>query len=175
MVKESAGILMYKVIEKDDLNKPGGRLRVFLVHPGGHFWKNKDIGAWSIPKGEIEPDDIERGEEGIKQRAVKEIYEETGVKIPEDVESFYLGKIRQKAGKVVYCWAVHDKEGNLWPGFFMRQNFIEVPFPGYENSGKTLKVPEVDKAQYFSLEEAHEKINPAQRDFLYSLENIYLN
>mgnify|MGYP006292178629 CR=1 FL=1 len=172
MPKESAGILMYKIKENSS-GRDKKEIQVFLVHPGGPFWKNKDLGAWSIPKGEIEEEDKKTDISG-KERAIKEIYEETGVKIPEDSELFYIGKIKQKAGKIVHCWAVEDI-GDFWIGFFKKQSFIEVPFPGYENSGKTLKVPEIDKAQYFGLEEAHQKINPAQRDFLYKIEEKIKN
>lgn len=158
MQKISAGILLYR-----QRNQP----EFFLVHPGGPFWKDKDDGAWSIPKGEV---DFES--EDKLDVAIRELWEETGIKIEKgETEFIPLGKIKQKSGKIVYCWAVEDKK-NLWKGFFMRQNFIEIEWP--LKSGKKIKIPEVDKADYFDFKTASRKINPAQIEFLEKLiTNVY--
>lgn len=140
---KSAGILLYRFKES---------LQIFLVHPGGPFWANKDIGAWTIPKGE--PED---GEQPL-DTAKREFEEETGQKI---AGAFIeLTPIVQKAGKRVYAWALEaDIDANAICG----NNFtIEWP-PG---SGKWKSYPEVDKAGWFGWEEAKEKINPAQAAFI---------
>ncbi len=153
MPKISAGLLMYRIRNKC--------LEVFIVHPGGPFWKDKDIGAWSIPKGEVEEG------EGLLERAKKELEEETGIKPPFSDESFiYLGEVKQKSGKIVHAWAF---EGD-WNGFLMRQSFTEIEYP--KGSGKKVKIPEVDKAAFFNSEEAKLKLNPAQAEFIDRLKNL---
>ena len=93
MTKKSAGLLMYKFYKE--------KLKVFIVHPGGPFWKDKDAGAWSIPKGEIEDDEIE-----LLEVARREMKEETGIDAPTKTENYFdLGEITQKSGKVVKAWA----------------------------------------------------------------------
>lgn len=157
MVKISAGLLMYRL--KNKSGKKG--LELFLVHPGGPFWKNKDLYSWSIPKGEISNNTI--SDESLLKEAKREFYEETGIKI--NSEKFIkLGKIKQKSGKEIYAWAFEKN----WQGF-LRQNFITINF--YR---KKIKIPEIDKAQYFSIDKAKEKINPAQFEFIKRLkEKIY--
>lgn len=137
-----------------------GKLEVFLVHNGGPYWKNKDLGAWSIPKGEVI-----NGENEFN-RARKEINEETGIIVPKEKERYiYLGEIKQKAGKIVVSWALEDKE-NLWKGFFMKQSIIEIK----DNfTGKKIKIPEIDKAEFFKISQAKEKINPAQVELINKL------
>ena len=140
-MKKSAGILLYRIKDK----KP----EFLLVHPGGPFWKNKDLQAWSIPKGEIEKD------EDIKQAAIREFQEETGQKIPFE-NLIPLNPIKQKGGKIVYAFAL---EGELNPEN-IQSNFFEMECP--PKSGKIQKFPEIDKAAWFDLKTAQEKIIPEQ-------------
>lgn len=143
-MRKSAGILAFR--------EKGSSLEVFLVHPGGPFWKGKEVGAWSIPKGEFSDD------EDPLAAACREFREETGQEIVG--EFMALDPIKQKAGKMVYAWAVKadvDAENIVSNSFKM-----EYPY----KSGKWIFVPEVDKAGWFSLEEAKKKINPAQAAFL---------
>jgi len=137
------------------------QLEVFLVHPGGPFWIKKDAGAWSIPKGEIET-----GEEAL-QVAKREFKEETGQEIEGSFSE--LQPVKQKAGKIIKAWAV---EGDIDENTIVSNTFeIEWP-PG---SGKKKIFPEVDKAQWFSLTEASEKINPGQLPLIEELQQIIRN
>jgi len=155
MQKVSAGLLMYQ--------RKKSFVEFFLVHPGGPFWKDKDLGAWTIPKGEVG-----KGED-LLECAKREFEEETGIK--SFGEFISLGEIRQKAGKIVHCWAF-ENDKNFWKGFLMKQNFIEIEWP--PRSGKKIKIPEVDKAGFFDFETASRKINSAQKEFLDRLqENLY--
>ena len=131
-----------------------GEAEFLLVHPGGPFWKNKDEGAWSIPKGEIE-----ENEDGLAA-AKREFKEETGF---ESVGDFCpLAPIKQKSGKIVKAWAF---EGNCDPAAIKSiTTKIKVPW-----ESEKLEIPEVDKAGFFRFEEAVEKINPAQAAFLKEL------
>jgi predicted NUDIX family NTP pyrophosphohydrolase len=143
--KRSAGILLYRRRE--------GALEVLLVHPGGPFWRNKDLGAWSIPKGEHDAD------EDAQACARREFEEETGsAPSPGDLED--LGEIRQKAGKIVAAWAL---EGDL-DAATVRSNTFSMQWP--PRSGQIQEFPEVDRAEWFVLEAARERINPAQATFL---------
>jgi predicted NUDIX family NTP pyrophosphohydrolase len=148
-MRKSAGILLYRKKEK--------QIQVFLVHPGGPFWKNKDSGAWSIPKGEFDDD------EKPLMAARREFEEETGKKISGDF--IELIPIKQKAGKMVYAWAV---EGDINADEIV-SNIFKVEWP--YKSGKWQSFPEVDKAGWFTLGEANEKINPAQAAWLVDLES----
>jgi predicted NUDIX family NTP pyrophosphohydrolase len=130
-----------------------GALEVLLVHPGGPFWKNKDGGAWSIPKGEAAPD------EDLLSRAQIEFEEELGVK-PEG-EWIPLGSIKQKGGKTVQAWAF---KGDLPEPFELKCNTFEIEWP--PGSGEMRSFPEIDRAEFFPLENARSKINPAQAAFL---------
>jgi predicted NUDIX family NTP pyrophosphohydrolase len=151
--KTSAGILMYR--------RRAGGLEVFLVHPGGPYWKNKDLGAWMIPKGEIA-----EGEDPFEV-AVREFEEETGT--PPKGPFAPLTAIKQKGGKVVAAWAC---EGDLDAGAVESNTFsMEWP-PG---SGKTAEFPEVDRAAWFSLEEAKDKLLPSQLPLLEELETMLEN
>lgn len=143
-MRESAGILLYRNI---------GKLEVFLVHPGGPYWKGKEEGAWTVPKGEFSA-----GEDPL-QAAKREFAEETGQLLQGD--NFHaLTPVRQKGGKIVYAWAV---EGDINAGEIVSNTFRqEYPY----KSGKWITVPEVDKAGWFSLEEARRMINPAQAALL---------
>lgn len=123
-----------------------------LVHPGGPFWKNKDDGAWSIPKGEAQPG------EDLLARAKTEFEEELGIKPAGNFIS--LGLIKQKAGKTVHAWAF---QGDLPQDFQLESNTFEIEWP--PRSGSLKKFPEVDRAEFFAEEIARRKINPAQLPF----------
>ncbi len=128
-------------------------LQILLVHPGGPFFQNKDEGAWSIPKGEASPG------EDLLTRAITEFEEELGIKA--EGAFFALGSIKQKGGKTVHAWAW---EGDLPAGFSLRSNSFEMEWPPH--SGRRQSFPEVDRAEFFSTDEAWHKINPAQTEFL---------
>lgn len=146
-MRKSAGILVYR---KNDQS-----IEVFLVHPGGPFWKGKEQGAWSIPKGEFS-----EAEEPLLA-ARREFKEETGQEI--DGDFIALTPVKQKAGKMVFAWAV---EGGIDAQNIVSNSFkIEYPY----KSGKWITVPEVDKASWFGMDEAREKINPAQAALLTNL------
>jgi predicted NUDIX family NTP pyrophosphohydrolase len=140
----SAGIMLYR--RSDD------RLEVLLVHPGGPFWARRDLGAWSIPKGEYE-------HEEALSAARREFAEELGA-APPDGPLEDLGEVRQKGGKLVHAWAL---EGDLDTGA-VSSNTFELEWP--PRSGRKIEVPEVDRAEWFGLEDAAEKINPAQAELL---------
>jgi predicted NUDIX family NTP pyrophosphohydrolase len=147
-MRKSAGILAYR--------RKAGLLEVFLVHPGGPFWKGKETGAWSIPKGEFTEE-----EEPLKA-ACREFTEETGQEV--NGHFIELLPIQQKAGKMVYAWAV---ETDLDADKVVSNTFkMEYPY----KSGKWISVPEVDKAAWLPVEEARKLINPAQVALLDDLE-----
>jgi predicted NUDIX family NTP pyrophosphohydrolase len=144
MARRSAGLLLFRTSDET--------LEVLLVHPGGPLWAKKDAGAWSIPKGEI-------GEsEDPLETARREFAEETGQKV--DGPVIELGEIRQKGGKTVQAWAM---KGDLDPAT-IRSNTFTMQWP--PRSGRMREFAEVDRAQWFTLEKAREKINPAQMAFL---------
>lgn len=149
-MKKSAGLLLFKK------SKEG--LLYFLVHPGGPFWKNKDLGSWSIPKGEVSDD------EDALERAKIEFQEETGQEIAG--EFIPLSAIQQKGGKIVYAWAV---EGDVDLSS-LSSNTFDLEWP--PKSGKILQVPEVDQWEWFTLNEAKSKINPAQVSFLLEVQKL---
>lgn len=136
----------------------GGRVELLLVHPGGPFWNKKDAGAWSIPKGEIseEEDDLDA--------ARREFLEETGM-LPEGRFNL-LGEIVQKGGKVVRAWAF---EGDYDPAA-LKSNTFTMEWP--PRSGKQQEFPEIDRAAFFTPEEARKRINPAQAEFIDALERM---
>jgi len=140
MTKKSAGILLYRFRE--------GELQVFLVHPGGPFWARKDKAAWSIPKGEF--DDLEAPLEAAK----REFQEETGMPVTGDFIN--LGEIKQPGRKIIYVWAV---EGDCDPAA-IKSNTFEMQWP--PKSGKYKSFPEVDRAGWFSLGAAREKLHKGQ-------------
>lgn len=148
----SAGILLYR-FKKDSLE-------IFLVHPGGPFWSNKDAGAWMIPKGELA-----EGEEPL-QAAKREFEEETGKSL--SGAFIELTPVVQKAGKMVYAWAL---EGDIDAEKITCNNF-KVEWP--PKSGHWKSYPEVDKAAWFTVGAAKEKINPAQIALIDEL-LLYLN
>jgi len=150
MPRVSAGLLMYR-------RRPAG-LEVLLVHPGGPFWANKDLGAWTIPKGEVA-----EGEDELAT-ARREFEEETGLE-PGGV-LLPLGSIRQKGGKVVHAWAF---EGDADAGA-IHSNSYRVEWP--PRSGEFRTFPEVDRAEWFPLDEARRRINPAQAGLIDTLERV---
>jgi predicted NUDIX family NTP pyrophosphohydrolase len=140
----SAGLLMFR--------RADSGLEIFLVHPGGPFWKNKDGGAWSIPKGLVDP-----GEEPLAA-ARREFQEETGLEPNGDFAP--LGTIQQKAGKLVHAWAFEgDADADS-----IKSNTTRVELP--RGSGRWIEVPEVDRAGWFAPDIARAKINPAQAEFI---------
>jgi len=146
-MRQSAGILLYKMANN--------ALQVLLVHPGGPFWKNKDLGVWSIPKGEFTDN------ENPLDAAIREFEEETSFKI--DGSFVPLRSVKLKSGKVIFGWALeHDLDASA-----ITSNKIEIEWP--PKSGKKMLIPEVDRAGWFSVEEAVEKINPAQAALVYEL------
>jgi predicted NUDIX family NTP pyrophosphohydrolase len=144
MPKRSAGILMYRRGEDG--------LEVLLVHPGGPFWAKKDLGAWSIPKGEYS-----EAEDPLAV-AVREFQEETGLRPHGDFRP--LGELVQPGRKIVTAWAV--------AGDFdiatLKSNTFEMEWP--PKSGRKSSFPEVDRAAWFSLDQAGKKILPGQKEFL---------
>lgn len=146
MPSPSAGILMHR--------RRGESLEVLLVHPGGPLWARRDDGAWSIPKGEYDP----AAEEPLPA-ARREFAEELGVPAP-DGEPLDLGEVRQRSGKRVRVYAL---AGDLDPAT-ITSNTCEITWP--PRSGRTITVPEVDRAAWLELEEARPKLVEGQRDLL---------
>ena len=146
--KTSAGILLYR--------RRGGELEVFLVHPGGPFWAKKDLGAWSLPKGELE-----EGEDPLAA-AVREFTEETGFRVAGDFRP--LRPLRQPGGKTVLAWAV---EGDCDPAE-LRSGMFSMEWP--PRSGKRKEFPEVDRGAWFPLPEARRRILAGQAAFLDQLD-----
>jgi len=143
-MKHSAGILMYR--------KRKSGIEFFLVHPGGPFWKNKDDGAWTIPKGAVEP-----GEDPLAA-ALREFEEETGFRVSGDFVA--LGSFKQPGGKQVEAFAV---QGDCEPAKLISNDF-EMEWP--RRSGRTQRFPEVDRGGWFTEEEARDKLLIGQRPML---------
>ena len=151
MPKRSAGVLLYR--------GSGARLEVLLAHPGGPFWAKKDLGAWSVPKGEIEAD------ESLETRARLELAEETGVELG-SAPLTPLGDVIQANGKVVTAFAARkDVDAAA-----CRSNTVLIEWP--PRSGRQIEVPEVDRVAWFDMETARTRINPAQAAFLERLMEI---
>ena len=142
--KKSAGILLYRI--KKNV------LEVFIVHPGGPFWAKKDDGSWSIPKGEF------TDPENPLEAAKREFSEETGCMLSGNF--IELKPIKQKGGKVVFCWAL---EGDIDPAT-VKSNTFELEWP--PKSGKKREFPEIDKGEWFTVPEARIKINEQQVDLI---------
>lgn len=148
-MKKSAGILLYKMENKD--------LQIFLVHPGGPFWKNKDLGSWSIPKGEFT-------DEEPLQAARREFEEETGLSIQGDFTE--LRPVKLKSGKLIFAWALqHDIDPST-----IKSNTFELEWP--PKSGRFQSIPEIDQAGWFPISLALQKINPAQGNLILQLISI---
>ncbi len=146
----SAGLLLYRF--------RGNRLEVFLAHPGGPFWVNRDAGAWTIPKGTLNPGELPL------EAACREFEEETGIK--PHPPFFPLGSIRQKAGKTVHAWAW---EGNADPRL-VKSNVMRLEWP--RKSGRWLTFPEVDRCAWFGTEAAKERILASQIELITRLEAL---
>jgi predicted NUDIX family NTP pyrophosphohydrolase len=150
MPKNSAGILMYRQRE--------GIVEVLLAHMGGPFWAKKDLGAWSIPKGEFDP-----GEAPLAA-AKREFEEETGISV--SGKFIPLVSIKQSGGKIVHIWAV---EGDYDPAK-IRSNTFMMEWP--PRSGKQQSFPEIDRADWFTLDVARDKVTKGQRGFIEQLRRI---
>jgi predicted NUDIX family NTP pyrophosphohydrolase len=152
MAKESAGVLLFR----------GGATapELLLVHPGGPFWARKDVGAWTIPKGEPE------AAEDLRQCALRELGEELGPAAPPLAvgDLIELGSVRQKGGKVVHAWAA---EGEFDPAA-LSSNSFELEWP--PRSGRLRQFPEVDRAEWLDPDEARRKILPAQAKLIERLQ-----
>jgi predicted NUDIX family NTP pyrophosphohydrolase len=151
MSKESAGILVYRF--------RGETLEVFLVHPGGPFWLHRDLGAWSIPKG------IPENTEDLLAAAKREFEEETGLKLAEG-NFIRLSPVVSGSGKTIHAWAT---EGD-YDARSVTSNTFPLEWP--PKSGKRCEFPEVDRAAWYSIEEAEKKLNAAQVPLVLELEAI---
>lgn len=148
MAKISAGVLLYRF--------RGKVLEVLLVHPGGPFWSHKENGVWSIPKGEIEP-----GEE-LLAAARREFYEETGIEV--DGDFYKLKPVKLTSGKIIHAYAL---KGDLDSSSVHSNNFsLEWP----PSSGKIQLFPEIDRAEWFDIHTAREKLSKSQSSFIEELE-----
>jgi predicted NUDIX family NTP pyrophosphohydrolase len=145
--KRSAGILLYRLV--------GGSPELLLVHPGGPYWAKRDLGAWTIPKGEYEEGELAR------DCALRELGEELGEAPSLDVAALIdLGAVRQKSGKVVEAWGA---EGTFDPAQ-LRSNTFAMEWP--PRSGNQREFPEVDRAEWFDPEQARRRILPAQAELI---------
>jgi predicted NUDIX family NTP pyrophosphohydrolase len=145
----SAGILLYR--------RRDGPLELLLAHPGGPFWKTKDAGHWTIPKGEVEPG------EALLDVARREFAEEVGIDV--DIrDDLPLGEITQKSGKLVVAWGV---EGDVDPALAHSNTFSMQWPPG---SGRFQEFPEIDRVEWFDASEARRRMKPAQVPFIDRLE-----
>jgi predicted NUDIX family NTP pyrophosphohydrolase len=144
MPKKSAALLLYRHV--------AGQLEVLLVHPGGPFWAKKDDGAWSIPKGEFD-----EGEDPLAA-ARREFKEETGMSVHD--EAISLGTIRQSSAKIIFAWAV---QGAFDPSQ-LKSNLFSMEWP--PKSGRKQEFPEVDRAVWFTVPQARQKILKGQTEFL---------
>lgn len=150
MARISAGLLMYRIHD--------GELQMLLAHPGGLFFKNKDDGAWSIPKGEIEPG------EDLLQAAKREFKEETG--ITPTGPFTVLTPIKQKGGKIVHAWAF---KGDCDPSAITSNTFTTEWPP---KSGRQMEFPEIDRADFFDIAAARRKIKAGQEALIDELEGM---
>lgn len=150
MAKKSAGLLMYR--------HRNGDLEILLVHPGGPYWKKKDAGSWFIPKGEVIAGESEA------DAAKREFEEETGLK--PNGPFIDLGKVRHKGGKNVIAWAF---EGDCDPSA-LTSNTFSIEWPPH--SGQQQEFPEVDRADFFTVEAARDKMHAAEFEFATRLQSI---
>jgi predicted NUDIX family NTP pyrophosphohydrolase len=143
----SAGLILYR--------QQNGAMEVLLAHPGGPFTARKDLGYWTVPKGEIEP-----GEEYLVT-AIREFKEEIGLEISPQSRFIELGSITQKGGKVVHAWAVEYASPEP---IFCKSNTFKIEWP--IGSGRWREFPEVDRAEFFTIRDARQKIKETQEPFL---------
>ena len=139
--------------------RPSG-LEVLLVHPGGPFFRNKDAGAWSIPKGEVESG------EDLQAAARREFEEELGVRDDAAKPVLELSLVKLKSGKIIHAWAT---EGDLDTGA-VTSNTFTMEWP--PRSGHQVEFPEIDRAEFFPLAEARGKVNPGQVPLIHELERL---
>ena len=158
--KQSAGILIYQLGQNPfhtNINGKKKREDLYLLgHYGGPFFENKDLGTWTIPKGEIEVG------ENIQAAAIRELHEETGINIEQSEKLILLNPIKQKSGKIVHAWAYENKE--IIETQSLKSNTVEIEYP--PKSGKKIIFPEMDKYEFFNYDDAIKKINLAQKPFL---------
>jgi predicted NUDIX family NTP pyrophosphohydrolase len=147
--KESAGLLLFR---------RKGPLEVLLAHPGGPYWQKKDDGAWTIPKGEL------GDSEDPYRAALREFSEETGF-LPRGT-ALSLGSLRQAGGKIVHAWAIEDD----WDPGMLVSNTFTMEWP--PRSGRIAQFPEIDRAAWFGLLGAQQKILKSQLEFLSRLERL---
>jgi predicted NUDIX family NTP pyrophosphohydrolase len=150
MPSKSAGVVAFR--------RTSGKIEVLLVHPGGPFWRKKDLGAWSIPKGEYDSG------EDPEDAARREFQEELGIGLTKDL--LPLGDVRQRGGKTVTAFAVETDVdvANI------RSNMFEIEWP--PRSGRRQAFPEIDRAEWFDLATARTKINEAQKTLLEQIETL---
>ncbi|MBT5705958.1 MAG: NUDIX domain-containing protein [Verrucomicrobia bacterium] len=148
--RQSAGLLMYRRQE--------GLLEIFIAHPGGPRFSDRDEGVWSIPKGEWESNEIPF------ETAIREFEEETGIKVP-STEFFNLESIQQKGGKIVHAWAFDGQHISIEE---IKSNRINIEWP--KGSGKTIEILEIDRAQYLPAAVARKKLKSRQIPFIDRLE-----
>jgi predicted NUDIX family NTP pyrophosphohydrolase len=157
MPKKSAGVLMWK--------RQGSALRVLLVHPGGPFWRNKDAGAWSLPKGEY--DDAEDPLAAARRELVEELGPAAAVATAAPDDAFVpLGEVKQKGGKVVTAFAL-EADFDVTQ---LASNTFEIEWP--PKSGKRQAFPEADRAEWLTLDAAREKILPSQLELLARVDTL---
>ena len=152
MPKQSAGLLVYRWVD--------GEPEVLLVHPGGPYWARRDEGAWSLPKGEYEPDEVPL------EVAIREFREELGADPPDAPSPAFLGDVRQPGGKRVSAWAL---PGEVDVGT-VRSNTFTMEWP--RGTGRTREFPEVDRAGWFDLETARKKLLQGQVGFIDRLSEL---
>jgi predicted NUDIX family NTP pyrophosphohydrolase len=161
MPKQSAGLLLFRRLEVVQGVTQGAGVEVFLVHPGGPFWAKKNLGAWSIPKGEYLD-----GEEPLAA-ALREFEEETGfdsiAALPRE-RFLPLGTVRQNSGKMVSAWSAEVGADIYLDPAKVRSNLCEVEWP--PRSGRRIEIPEVDRAAWFTIPEGRKRIFAAQSAFL---------
>lgn len=151
----SAGLLLYRTRDG---------LEVFIAHPGGPLFSNKDDGHWTIPKGEVEPG------EDLLATAIHEFEEEVGFAVDRSSKFIPLGTIQQKGGKIVHAWAI---KGDINAEHPLRSNTFTMEWP--PGSGTMRDFPEVDRAQFFSIAAAKTKLKPTQLPLLERLEQAVRN
>jgi predicted NUDIX family NTP pyrophosphohydrolase len=159
MPKKSAGVLMWK--------RAGGHLQVLLVHPGGPFWRNKDLGAWSIPKGEY--DDSEDALAAARRELVEELGPAAAAAAASPDDAFApLGEVKQKGGKIVTAFALQSD----FDVTRLVCNMFEIEWP--PKSGRSQPFPEADRAEWFTMDAARRKILPGQLELLARAEQLPL-
>ncbi len=161
-MKTSAGLLAYKKL-------PNNNLKIFLCKPGGPFFRNVEFGIWSIPKGEVEKNEL------LLATAMREFEEETGIWIlRKSAKSFQeLGEVKLKSGKIVNIFAIEVKDEEIPDDVKIKSNLFELEFP--KGSGKFIKVPEMEEGRFFDLYEVGQRITEYQLEFVSRLYDVVYN